>query len=165
MSRFNPRDFTWEGVPPGAYRPPDAGVKTPAWQGVTRHTLVGRRGEPTAFHLRYFQIQPGGYSNLEKHRHAHAVVILRGCGRALVGEEIYQVAPYDFVFVPPLVPHQFINDGEEPFGFLCPVDAERDPPQPVAPGEATRAGRAFDKRKSPLYNRTGKRRRTTEGEP
>jgi hypothetical protein len=33
------------------------------------------------------------------------------------------------------VPHQFVNVGTEPFGFLCPVDAERDTPRAVTGDE------------------------------
>jgi len=88
-----------------------------------------------AFQLRYFEIEPGGYSSLEKHRHVHTIVVLRGAGRAVVGREVFDVAPFDFVYVPPNVPHQFVNAGAETFGFLCPVDADRDPPQPLTKEE------------------------------
>jgi len=39
------------------------------------------------------------------------------------------------VYVPPLVPHRWVNPYSEPFGFLCTVDAERDKPQPVSDEE------------------------------
>lgn len=106
-----------------------------AWRDVVRHTLLGGAGEPVAFQLRYFEIGPGGYSSLEKHRHVHAAVVLRGRGRVVVGRDVFDVAPFDLVYVPPAVPHQFVNFGPEPFGFLCPVDADRDPPQPLTDAE------------------------------
>ena len=57
--------------------------------------------------LRYFEIAPGGYSTLERHEHVHAVMILRGQGRCLVGGEVRSVAPLDLVSVPPMTWHQF----------------------------------------------------------
>jgi len=101
---------------------------------VVRYTLLGA-GEPAAFQLRYFEIGPGGYSSLEKHRHVHAVIVLRGRGRVVVGRDVFDVGPFDLVYVPPVTPHQFVNAGTEPFGFLCPVDADRDPPQPLTDAE------------------------------
>lgn len=90
---------------------------------------------PAQFELRYFELQPGGYSSLEKHQHVHFIVALRGVGRALVGERVVDLSPFDAVHVPSLTPHRWLNAGEEPFGFLCPVDRERDEPQPIDDGE------------------------------
>ncbi len=121
----------WDGVTPQVYKLGGPGAPGAAWRDVVRHTLLGGAGEPAAFQLRYFEIGPGGYSSLEKHRHVHAVIVLRGTGRVVVGREVFDVRPFDLVYVPPVVPHQFVNSGPEPFGFLCPVDADRDPPQPL----------------------------------
>jgi S-methyl-1-thioxylulose 5-phosphate methylthiotransferase len=59
------------------------------------------------------------------------VVALRGVGRALVGQLVFDLHPFDAVRVTPLTPHRWLNEGEEAFGFLCPVDRERDRPQPL----------------------------------
>ncbi len=130
LRRFDPATFSWEGVPAQAYKP--AVDSALAWEGVVRHVLLGAAGEPVAFHLRYFEIVPGGFSSLERHTHAHAVLVLRGRGRVRVGGETFEVRPFDMVYVPPGEAHQFQNaDPQEPFGFLCSVDAQRDPPRPV----------------------------------
>jgi len=126
---------TWDGITPRAYKLGASSVPGAAWRDVVRHTLVGGAGEPMAFQLRYFEIAPGGYSSLEKHRHVHAIIVMQGAGRVVVGREVFDVAPFDCVYVPPSVPHQFINAGADSFGFLCPVDADRDPPQPLTPAE------------------------------
>jgi len=83
--------------------------------------------------LRYFEVAPGGYSTLERHAHMHAVLVLRGNGHCLVGREVKRIAPYDLVTVPPWSWHQFRATAEEPLGFLCLVNAERD--KPVVPSE------------------------------
>lgn len=121
-------DFTWEGVDLEAYK-----STTETWRGITRRELIGKRGESTRFHVRYFEIEPGGYSTLERHEHEHAVIPLRGRGEVQFGCYIYSVGPGDVVYVGPDDAHQFRNpdDAEEPFGFLCLVNAERDRPQAV----------------------------------
>jgi quercetin dioxygenase-like cupin family protein len=129
LLRFDPAAFTWEGVGVAAYKPSVESAL--AWEGVTRQVLVGSAAEPVAFQLRYFEIRPGGFSSFERHRHAHAIVVLRGRGTARVGQQTFEVRPFDVVYIPPNVPHQFCNpDPQEQFGFLCPVDADRDPPRP-----------------------------------
>lgn len=132
---FRPDDFGWDGVTPAVYK--SAGALPPGmrWRDVVRHTLVDGGGEGAQFQLRYFEIGPGGFSSLEKHRHVHAIIVLRGTADAIVGTKVFRVAPFDVAYVPSGTPHQFVNAGEEPFGFLCPVDAERDRPQPLAPEE------------------------------
>jgi quercetin dioxygenase-like cupin family protein len=79
--------------------------------------------------LRYFEMAAGGYSTLERHAHMHAVMILRGHGHCLLGEEVCQVKPYDLITLPPWTWHQFRATREAPLGFLCMVNAERDKPQ------------------------------------
>ncbi|HVH32115.1 MAG TPA: cupin domain-containing protein [bacterium] len=126
---------TWDGVTPQVYKRSAPSSPSAPWRDVVRYTLVGETGEPTAFHLRYFEIGVGGYSSLEKHHYVHAVVVLCGQGKVIVGHEVFDVEPFDLVYVPSFQPHQFVNTGSEPFGFLCPVDADRDRPQPLTEAE------------------------------
>ncbi len=115
--------FRWEDVELRAYKD----EATAPFRTVTRQVLASApdlRGE-----LRYFEVAPGGWTTLERHRHVHAVTILRGKGRALVGEEVFDVEPLDLVTVPAWAWHQFRAGDEDPLGFLCMVDAERDRPQ------------------------------------
>ena len=79
--------------------------------------------------LRYFEVAPGGYSTLERHEHVHGVMILRGAADVLVGAEIRPVRTFDLVHIPPMTWHQFRTKGDEPMGFLCMVNVERDRPQ------------------------------------
>jgi len=116
-------DYRWDGVELLRYK--DEG--SVPFRDVTRQTLFRRpdmRGE-----LRYFEIAPAGYSTLERHEHVHAVMILRGSGQVLVGQQVFQIGTFDLVTVPPLTWHQFRAGATSPLGFLCMVDAERDKPQ------------------------------------
>ena len=65
------------------------------------------------------------------------MTILRGGGRALVGDQVIDVAALDLVTVPAWTWHQFRAAADAPLGFLCMVDAERDRPQ--LPTDAERA--------------------------
>ena len=79
--------------------------------------------------LRYFEMAAGGHTTLERHEHAHAVVVQRGEGACLVGDTVYRVAPFDLVHIPAMTWHQFKADRGAPLGFLCMVNCERDRPQ------------------------------------
>lgn len=120
-------DFEWSGVELEPYK-----ETTELWKGITRRELSGKRGESQGFHVRYFEIAPGGYSTLERHEHEHVVIPIRGRGIAQFGCYIYEVGFGDVVYVAPDDPHQFRNpESDEPFGFLCIVNADRDAPQAV----------------------------------
>jgi quercetin dioxygenase-like cupin family protein len=94
---------------------------------VTRQVLFD---DPAlASQLRYFEVAPGGHTTLERHEHAHAVVVQRGAGRCLIGDQIYDLAEDDLIHVPALTWHQFRADPNRPLGFLCMVNAVRDRPQ------------------------------------
>ena len=116
--------FRWEGVPVTAYKPDPA-----LFRDVTRQTIVGEgAGEIVT---RYFEVQPGGYSTLERHEHRHTVIVLRGRGTVRLGDEVHDIAPFDAVYVAPHTVHQFRAGQGEPLGFLCVVERDRDKPVPV----------------------------------
>ncbi len=121
--------FRWEDVAVEPYKEGDG-----AFRDVTRQLLFGH-GQGLASDLRYFEIGPGGHTTLERHEHAHAVVILRGVGRVLVGPEIREIRPFDLVHVPSLTWHQFRAGDGEALGFLCVADGGRDRPRRPTPVE------------------------------
>lgn len=116
-------DGRWEGVETLRYK---AEGSAP-FRDITRQVLF--QDPALACELRYFEMAPGGYSTLERHEHAHAVMIQRGRGRVLVGMSVYDVAEHDLVHIPAMTWHQFRAPDDAPFGFLCMVNAERDRPQ------------------------------------
>lgn len=115
--------YRWEGVNTVPYKQDDRAL----FKSITRQVLFA---DPQLHaELRYFEIEPGGYSTLERHEHMHAVLILRGHGHCLVGKEVRAVELRDLITVPPLTWHQFRASADEPLGFLCMVNAVRDKPQ------------------------------------
>jgi quercetin dioxygenase-like cupin family protein len=121
-------EFRWKGVEPREYKDPDA-----RWRDVVRHVLVGP-DEGTPFHVRYFEVGPGGHTTLERHGHEHVVVVLRGRGEVRLGERKEELGFGDVVYVAPDDPHQFRAAGDGPFGFLCIVTADRDRPTALQNG-------------------------------
>jgi ribulose-bisphosphate carboxylase large chain len=117
-------NFTWQGIKTERYK--NVGND---WKDIIRMVLIGSHNESTKFHLRYFEIAPGGYSSFEKHRHEHVVIGIRGKGVAVCGEKRYRLDFLDVLYISPLTPHQLRNPFNEPFGFLCIVNAKRDKPR------------------------------------
>ncbi|MGC2424117.1 MAG: cupin domain-containing protein [Nitrospirota bacterium] len=136
LHKFNP-DYTWSEVAKEPYKAGGASVgrdapgapETACFCGIDRQTLIGMKGESAKFHVRYFEVEPGGHSSLEKHEHEHVVICVRGKGRALAGDKVFEVGFMAALYVAPNEPHQLINTGTDPFGFICIVDAERDRPK------------------------------------
>jgi len=126
------KEYRWEGVDELPYKEDDRAL----YKSITRQVLFSdpeMQGE-----LRYFEVAPGGFSTLERHQHMHAVLILRGRGHCLVGDEVRPIDTRDLVTVPPMTWHQFRATKGEPLGFLCMVNATRDKPQLPTPEELSK---------------------------
>ncbi|HEY2104644.1 MAG TPA: cupin domain-containing protein [Candidatus Binataceae bacterium] len=135
LRRFR-RQYRWEHTELEPYK-----VSTHAggeFAGASRQVLVGKRGERVAFHLRYFELHAGGYTSLERHRHSHVIVGVRGRGLVRVGEEKYTLKPLDAIYIGPEQAHQLRATGRSRFGFFCIVDSRRDRPRPVEPERVER---------------------------
>jgi quercetin dioxygenase-like cupin family protein len=115
--------FRWEAVPHQPYKQDGSAP----FKDISRQVLFHR--DDLGCELRYFEMDAGGYSTLERHEHVHGVMILRGRGECLVGAEVRPVKPFDLVSIPSMVWHQFRATNGEPLGFLCMVNVLRDRPQ------------------------------------
>lgn len=115
--------FRWTGVERLKYKEEGSAP----FKSISRQTLFS---DPRlAAELRYFEIEPDGFSTLERHEHFHAVMILRGRGKCLVGDDVRAIETHDLVAIPSWTWHQFRAMAGEPLGFLCLVNADRDRPQ------------------------------------
>lgn len=132
--RFDKKSFTWSGVSPTTYADEHADDAGRSWRDTTRHIIKGRE-DGGRFDVRYFEVGRGGFTSLECHEHIHSVICVRGTGYAIVGDAVHDVGEFDHIFVPPNTAHQFVNQGSQPFGFLCIVDSERDHPRALNKGE------------------------------
>lgn len=120
-------DFRWKDVDLLEYK----NDGNSPFKDVTRQVLFEH--PKLTCQWRYFEVAAGGYSTLERHEHLHAVMILRGRGRCLVGDQVYAIDTHDLITVPPMMWHQFRATTDEPLGFLCLVNVERD--RPILPNE------------------------------
>jgi len=104
------------------------------FKSISRQTLFhGEHDLPVE--IRYFEIQAEGYSTLERHQHAHLVMVIQGSGKCLVGDKVFEVGLFDIVHVPPLTWHQFRALNGETLGIHCLVNTDRDRPQRPGPVE------------------------------
>ena len=123
-------DYSWDGVERKQYK-----TDTNNFKEIHRFTLLGEDISQLNSETRYFEIQPGGYSSLELHRHPHSVVIIRGSGTLVLENELHQLSLHDVIFIAPETIHQFHADNDEPLGFICIVDRYRD--RPAIPDDET----------------------------
>lgn len=113
-------DYKWDDISVLAYKETGTNFKS-----ITRQVLFDGLGDLPC-QLRYFEVQSGGYSSLERHEHVHLVMILRGEGKVFLGDDVHVVAEQDVITIPPKMWHQFQASTDVPLGFLCLVNVERD---------------------------------------
>lgn len=129
--------FRWDGVLLEPYKP--GSHRDGQFRGASRQVLIGRNDESVRFHVRYFELAPGGFTTLERHRHSHVVIGIRGRGRVRMGDRHYTIGRLDTVYISPGQPHQLAAAGRGAFGFFCIVDARRDRPRAVVEKPPRRA--------------------------
>lgn len=85
IHKFHPDKNRWDGVGPHIYKE-NPGV----FREVTKQILFDNENDlPVQF--RYFQVEKNGFSSLEHHKHMHAVMIFKGKGHVLLGNQVYAV--------------------------------------------------------------------------
>lgn len=109
--------WDWEGVAVEDY--------THKLPGVTTRRFISRQDGSHNLELRYFELAPSASSNLEQHVHEHAVLILRGQGQVLLGDEWHPIKCGDAIFIPTNETHQFRAAEDDTLGFLCAVLSRR----------------------------------------
>lgn len=124
------KNYQWESAERKVYK-----TDTENFRDIHRYSLLGEAEKDLNFQTRYFEIQPGGYSSLEKHRHPHSVIIIRGKGSVILDNQITEIQLHDVVYISPDTIHQFHADKNETLGFICVVDRYRD--KPVIPDDET----------------------------
>lgn len=118
--RVEQGELRWQDVPLRAYGPENSGADR-----ATRQVLIGNDEQSPHFHMRYFAVQPGGHTSLDQHAHDHGVYILHGRARLRLNDTEHELNAGDVVYISGNDVHQFFTVGEEPFGFLCVVPAQR----------------------------------------
>lgn len=98
----------------------------PGASGVKMRMLVGPQEGAANFHMRQFEVEPGGFSPHHQHNYEHEILILdgRGVAQSDQGERPFKAG--DVIWVPPNELHQFKNTGETPLKFICLIPAPMD---------------------------------------
>jgi len=98
--------------------------KTPGGNSVW--WLLSKENGVPNFELRYFEIPVKGYTRYGKHYWEHEVFVVKGLGivkgKDLKGKKFERkVKPGDAIFIAENEEHQFLNYGNQAFGFICVV--------------------------------------------
>ncbi|RME37885.1 MAG: cupin domain-containing protein [Planctomycetota bacterium] len=91
--------------------------------GIRMRMLVGPEDGAGNFHMRHFEVEPGGHSPHHRHDYEHEVVVLRGEGIVKSEQGDRPLKPRDVVFVPANEMHQFVNTGSDTLEFICLIPA------------------------------------------
>ncbi len=83
--------------------------------------MIGPDDNVPNFYLRVFDLEKGGESPYHNHPWEHEVFILEGEGYLRTEDNNYDFKPYDVLYVPPNVQHQFVNKGDGILRFICVV--------------------------------------------
>lgn len=91
--------------------------------GAKMRMLVGPLDGAGVFHMRHFEVAPGGYTPHHQHDYEHEILVLKGEGIAvsIAGER--QMRAGDVIWVPPNEMHQFRNTTKQPLEFICLIPA------------------------------------------
>ena len=114
-------DFlAWQGV---ALR--DYGKE--GFTGVSRQVVIGPQDDSYNFAIRYFRVEPGCSTNLERHAHEHGVVIVHGRARLQINEDFHELDTWDAAFISGNDLHQLTAISDIPMGFLCVIKPHETP--------------------------------------
>ena len=98
-------------------------VVTKGAKGAQMRMLIGPDDGASTFHMRHFEIDPGGCTPHHQHEHEHEVLVLKGTGIAKSEQGDRPFKPMDVIFVPGNEMHQFCNTASEPCEFICLIPA------------------------------------------
>jgi quercetin dioxygenase-like cupin family protein len=91
-------------------------------QRVKVQYLIDERHGSNRFALRQYTVEKGGHTPLDQHQYEHHVYVLAGRGllrESKDGPALRELHAGDVIFVPSNGVHQFLNERDEPFVFLC----------------------------------------------
>ncbi len=100
-----------------------ADVQMEGATGVKMRMLIGPDDGAGNFHMRQFEVAPGGHTPHHAHDFEHEVLVLTGHGvaKSVQGERPFKAG--DVIYVPPNEAHQFVNSGDGPLTFICLIPA------------------------------------------
>ena len=105
---------------------PQNEVEMEGAEKVKMRMLIGPEQGAKNFHMRHFEIAPGGHTPHHQHDYEHEVLVLKGSGyfNCEQGERPFKSG--DVAFIPAMERHQVVNTGEGPCEIICLIPATED---------------------------------------
>jgi quercetin dioxygenase-like cupin family protein len=91
--------------------------------GAKMRMLIGPDDGAGTFHMRQFEVAPGGHTPHHAHDYEHEILVLGGRGIAKSDRGDRPLREGDVIFVPANEKHQFLNTGDQPLSFICLIPA------------------------------------------
>ncbi len=88
-------------------------------KGVTGRVVIGKADKADNFCMRVFTIEPGGNTPRHTHEWEHEIFVHEGKGQLFRDGAFHNVTSGDVIFVPGNEEHQFKNESDKPFTFVC----------------------------------------------
>jgi quercetin dioxygenase-like cupin family protein len=101
-------------------------VRMDGAQGAKMRMLIGPEDGARNFHMRHFEVEPGGCTPHHAHDYEHEIIVLKGAGTAASVQGDRPFTAGDVIFVPANEMHQFRNTGTAPCEFICLIPAPMD---------------------------------------
>ena len=98
-------------------------VVAPGAKGARMRMLIGADDGASLFHMRQFEVEPGGCTPHHQHPYEHEILVLKGTGMARHPDGDRPFKAGDVIFIPPNETHQFCNTGKEMCEFICLIPA------------------------------------------
>ncbi len=87
---------------------------------VRMRVLIGENDAPT-YLMRLFEVDPGGVIPRHEHPWEHEIYVLKGKVKVIIGNEEWIVSEGYAIYIPPNVPHEYVNVGDETAIFICTI--------------------------------------------
>jgi quercetin dioxygenase-like cupin family protein len=99
-------------------------VKMDGVKNISVRWLIGKDSPAPNFHMRLFEVEPGGHSPFHSHPYEHEVYVVEGIGQINTEDKPIHLEKDSFALVMPGEKHQFENRGDATFKFLCMIPKE-----------------------------------------
>jgi len=99
-------------------------VKMEGVKNTSVRWLIGKDSPAPNFHMRLFEVEPGGHSPFHSHDFEHEIYVVDGTGRINTEDTPIPLEKDSFALVMPNEKHQFENTGDTPLKFLCMIPKE-----------------------------------------
>lgn len=88
-------------------------------KNVAGRVMIGKEDGAPNFCMRVFEMGKDGFSPKHTHDWEHEVFVHTGHGEVFIKDTWHALSPGSVVFVPANVEHQFRNNSDDLFTFVC----------------------------------------------